>query len=95
MGLVLRVYPGAHPREFTDGTAATFDQARADFEQAWAVFLSNRTEADFQEWRDQRDWTERKYARWERGERMPTQRPSSMMACPCGESSTATASSTP
>jgi hypothetical protein len=48
-------YPGAHPRECTDGTAATFDQARADFDEAWRVFLSNRTEADFQEWRDQRD----------------------------------------
>ena len=23
-------YPGAHPRECTDGTAATFDQARAE-----------------------------------------------------------------
>jgi hypothetical protein len=44
-------YPGCHPRERTHGTAATFDQARADFEEAWRVFLSNRTEADFQEWR--------------------------------------------
>ena len=37
-------YPGAHPRECTDGTAATFDEARAEFETAWQVFLSNRTE---------------------------------------------------
>jgi hypothetical protein len=78
-------YPGAHPGECTDGTAATFDQARADFEQAWAVFLSNRTEADFQAWRNQRDWTGRKYAMWERGERMPAQRPGSLMRCPSGE----------
>jgi len=41
-------YLGSHPRECTDGTAATFDQARADFEAAWRVFLSHRTEADFQ-----------------------------------------------
>jgi len=41
-------YPGSHPRECTDGTAATFDQARAEFEAAWRVFLSHRTEADFQ-----------------------------------------------
>jgi hypothetical protein len=41
-------YPGSHPRECTDGTAANFDQARTDFEQARAVFLSKRTEADFQ-----------------------------------------------
>jgi hypothetical protein len=64
-------YPGAHPRECTDGTAATFDQARAEFEKAWRVFLSNRTEADFQAWRDQRDWTAEKYRRFDRGERMP------------------------
>ncbi len=78
-------YRGAHPRECTDGTAATFDRARADFEKAWRLFLSNRTEAVFQTWRDGRDWTERKYAMWERGERMPTQKPSSLMRCSCSE----------
>jgi hypothetical protein len=40
-------------------------RARADFEGAWQRFLSKRTEADFQEWRDERDWTARKYAMWE------------------------------
>jgi len=34
------------------------------------VFLSNRTEADFQAWRDERDWTERKYALWDAGKRL-------------------------
>jgi len=42
-----------------------------DFEAAWGVFLSKRTDADFQEWRDQRDWTAEKYRRFGRGERMP------------------------
>ena len=60
----MRFYPGSHPREHQSGTAATFDQARADFEAAWRVFLSSRTEADFQAWRDERDWTARKYALW-------------------------------
>jgi hypothetical protein len=78
-------YPGSHPCECTDDTAAPFDQARADFERAWAVFLSKRTEADFQKWRDNRDWTARKYAMWEAGERFPSQKPSSLMKCPCGE----------
>jgi hypothetical protein len=64
-------YPGSHPRECTNGTAETFDQARVDFEAAWRVFLSNRTEADFQAWRDQRDWTAEKYRRFDRGARMP------------------------
>ncbi|MGB6396497.1 MAG: hypothetical protein WBF73_12525 [Bradyrhizobium sp.] len=64
-------YPGSEPGECTSGTATTFDQARADFERAWAVFLSKRTEADFQKWRDQRDCTAEKYRRFDRGERMP------------------------
>ena len=55
-------YPGSRPGEHQSGTSATFEEARAHFGGAWQVFLSKRTEADFQEWRDQRDWTERKYA---------------------------------
>jgi len=78
-------YPGSHPGDCTNGTAATFDEARADFEAAWQVFLSNRTDADLQVWRDQLDWTARKYAMWEAGERFPSQKPSSLMKCPCGE----------
>jgi len=38
---------------------------------AWRVFLSKRTEADFQEWRDREAWTAEKYRRFDRGERMP------------------------
>jgi len=34
-----------------------------------AMVLWNRTEADYQAWRDQRDFTARKYAAWDRGER--------------------------
>jgi hypothetical protein len=61
-------YPGSHPREHQTGTSETFDQARSEFEAAWAVFSSKRTEADFQEWRDQRDLTAEKYRRFDRGE---------------------------
>jgi hypothetical protein len=77
-------YPGSGPGECSSGTAETFDEARVAFEDAWKVFLDNRTEADFQAWRDQRDRTAAKYAAWERGERLPSQRPNSMMRCPCG-----------
>ena len=69
----------------TGGAAATLDQAKADFEAAWLVFLAKRTEVDFQEWRDQQEWTERKYDMRKRGERSPTQNPSSLMTCPCGQ----------
>jgi hypothetical protein len=57
------------------GTAATFDKARADLGRAWEVFLSKRTEADFQAWRHQREWTAEKYQRFDRGERMPDWKP--------------------
>ena len=77
-------YPGCDPGDHTNGTAATFDEARAGFEEAWHELLPNRTEADFQAWRDARDWTARKHAMWERGEKMPSQIPTSMMGCPCG-----------
>jgi len=61
------------------------DQATRHFETAWQVFLANRTEADFQTWRDERDGTDRKYAMWHAGERMPSQKPSPLMTCRCGE----------
>jgi hypothetical protein len=84
-GWICGFYPGMHPGEHRDGTAETFEAARAAFEAAWQRILLTRTGADFQEWRDQRDFTARKYAMWERGERMPSQKPNSMMRCPCGE----------
>lgn len=78
-------YPGSNPGDHRSGTSASFDQARADFEQAWAVFLAKRTEADFQAWRAARDWHAWKYAMWKRGEKLPSQKPSSMMTCVCGQ----------
>jgi hypothetical protein len=84
-------YPGSYLGECASGVAATFDQARAGFEQAWRVFLSKRTEADFQKWRDQRDWTARKYALWDAGKKLepPSHGPgkprSRFRKCPSGE----------
>ena len=60
----------------------TFDQARAEFEAAWAVFLSKRSETDFQVWRDQQDWTARKYAMRQAGEKLPSQKPSTSTSTP-------------
>ena len=64
-------YPGSEPGEQRGGTAPTFDEARAQFERAWLVFSANRTEADYEAWREQRDWTARKYAAIDRGEKVP------------------------
>ena len=83
-------YPGSYPGEHQSDTTATFEEARADFEHALQVFLSNRAEADFQAWRDQRDWTERKYALWDAGKRLepsshgPGKPCTRFMKCPCG-----------
>ena len=77
-------YPGSHRRECTTGTTATFDDARAEFEAAWRVFLANRTEADFQAWRNQQAHTAWKYAMWDAGLKLPTQIPSGRARCFCG-----------
>jgi hypothetical protein len=53
------------------GTEATFEETREAFGAAWRVFSAARTEADYQAWRDQRDWTARKYAMLDRGEQVP------------------------
>ena len=76
-------HPGSPPGESLHGIADDFETARVEFERAWEIFSANRTEADYEEWRHQRDWTAHKYAMWERGERMPTQIPNSMMRCAC------------
>jgi hypothetical protein len=78
-------YPGSEPEEHATGIAETLNQARAAFEKAWAVFLSKRTEADYEAWRHEGDWTARKYAMWKNGERPPSQKPSTLMTCPCGQ----------
>ena len=46
------------------------------------ALLPTLTEADFDRWREARDWTARKYAMWERGEKLPSQIPTTMMTCP-------------
>ena len=50
-------YPGSNPGEQTHGTADSFDAARADFEATWRIFVSKRTEADYQAWHPQRDFS--------------------------------------
>jgi hypothetical protein len=77
-------YPPSHRGQQLNGTAVSFDQARDQFDAAWQAYLPNCTEQDFRDHRDQRDWTARKYAKWESGEKLPTQTPSSIMPCVCG-----------
>ena len=71
--MAVRLLSGIRPGRTAQRHSRHFDQARADFELAWQVFSARRSPADYQAWRDQRDWTARKYAMWERGERLPSQ----------------------
>jgi hypothetical protein len=58
-------YPGSNPGDDRHGTAATFEAARAAFEAAWRDYLPKRSEADFEEWRQDAAWHEAKFARWD------------------------------
>src|ERR1700719_629763 len=57
----------------TRGFVPTFDQTRAEFEETWAVFLSNRTDADFKEWRAAQAFTAWQYRMWDTGNGFPSQ----------------------
>jgi hypothetical protein len=82
--LALRIFSGIETRRMHVRHDREL-RARVAFLTGWRVFLSRRTETGFQAWRDQRDRTARKYAMWERGEKLLSRQPSSMMRCPCGE----------
>jgi hypothetical protein len=56
MEMALRLHPGMEPGQDRSGTAVDFDHARSDFEAAWRRILPTLSEANFQEWRHDRDW---------------------------------------
>jgi hypothetical protein len=77
-------YPGIEPGGHQDGTAVDSDHARVDFEAAWRMILPTLTDADFNKWRCQRDFTTWKYAMWDAHSMMPTQMPGGRSRCFCG-----------
>jgi hypothetical protein len=83
-GWICGFYPVTRRGEHADGTAKIFEQARADFEAAWAGYLSRCTPADFEEYQRQRAWAAWKYAMHDTGMKMPTQFPSGRSRCFCG-----------
>jgi hypothetical protein len=52
---------------------------------AWQVFLGNRTEADFEEYRRRRASDAWKRAMWDAGLKLPTQVADGRSTCFCGE----------
>ena len=81
-------FPGCGPREMTSGTAADFTEAREAFERAWKALQPHKTEADYQEWRDHRDFTDWKYTMRDEGLQLPTQITSGVSKCYCGKTIT-------
>jgi hypothetical protein len=77
-------YPVSHRGIRAEGTAATFDKARADFEAAWRACLPRCTDGDFEEYRRQRAFTAWKYMMFDTGCRLPTQMPEYRSRCFCG-----------
>ncbi|MDO9385016.1 MAG: hypothetical protein Q7T86_19390 [Hyphomicrobiaceae bacterium] len=77
-------YPGCGPGEYEDATAATFEQARAGFEEAWQRLLPKRTEADFEAWRNHQTFTSWKYRMHDTGTKLPTELASGRSHCFCG-----------
>jgi hypothetical protein len=77
-------YPLTHRGEHAEGTAASFEQARADFVAAWTEYLPKCAPTDFEEYRRQRARTAWKYAMHDAGAKMPTQLPSGRSRCSCG-----------
>ncbi|MCP1761929.1 hypothetical protein [Bradyrhizobium japonicum] len=78
-------YPGTDPGEHRSGIAETFEEARAGFQAAWQELAATRTEAHYEAWRCQRDWTAWKDRMHDLALPMPTQRPEGIARCFCGE----------
>jgi hypothetical protein len=78
-------YPGCDPGQSTNGTAETFEEARAGFEGAWNKLRPTRTDAHFELWRQSRDFHAWKNRMHEERLPLPTQQRSGQARCFCGE----------
>jgi hypothetical protein len=77
-------HPGMGPGQHTYGVADDFKSARAGFEADWNRLLPTLKPEAFAEWRSFRDHKAEILAKRQRGEKLDTEFPSSMMRCVCG-----------
>jgi hypothetical protein len=77
-------YPGLHPGHHRYGTAPSFDEARVGFEADWNSFLPEVPEGAYDEHRHDREYRAEMRAMRARGEKLPSEIPSSLMRCACG-----------
>jgi hypothetical protein len=68
----------------SDGTARSFDEARAAFEAAWHDLLPKLTKEDFDRYRRQEAFDRWKHAMWDAGCKLPTQVAEGRSRCFCG-----------
>lgn len=83
-GWSLGFFPRSHRGAQERGTAASFNEARGDFERAWERYLTDCTAQDFLDYRRHRDWTAWKYRMREEGCKLPTETASGRSTCWCG-----------
>jgi len=77
-------YPASQRMVLSDGTAKSFDDARAAFEAAWHDLLSKLTEDDFSRYRHHEAFDRWKHAMWDAGCTLPTQVAEGRSRCFCG-----------
>lgn len=77
-------YPGLEPGQHRHGIARTFAEARAGYEADWNHLLPQIPEGAFDEWRRDYECRAELKAKRERGERLDSEIPSSVMLCACG-----------
>jgi hypothetical protein len=83
-GWSLGFYPGLHPGQHRDGSAETFELARMTFEEAWRQLLPEIPAGALDEYRRDRECKAEIRAVHARGEKLPSEVPSSIMRCVCG-----------
>ncbi|MBR0916523.1 hypothetical protein [Bradyrhizobium japonicum] len=84
MGWSCGFYPGIEPGQHRSGIIATFKEASDAFQRAWQELAASCTEADYEAWREQRDWTTWKHRMHDRALPLPTQRSEGAARCFCG-----------
>jgi len=77
-------YPGLHPGQHRNGTAASFEEARIRFEADWNALLPEISDGAFDEYQHEREHRAEIRAIRARGEKLPSEIPSSLMRCVCG-----------
>lgn len=77
-------YPGCDPGQHTNGSAETFEAARAEFELAWERLKPTRTEAHYELYRRSRDFQAWKNRMHDERLKMPTQNTNGVARCYCG-----------